>query len=69
MGAAFRLAPEELEALRELTRGATRAPIPSSQLDSFVADGLARRTADGVTITALGRAYLAQSVWRDAQRF
>jgi hypothetical protein len=49
----------ELEALRELAGGSVRRRIGSGDAARLVALGLARETADGVTITQLGRALLA----------
>ena len=53
------LTREELEALRELTHGSVRRRISSKHAAKLVQLGYARETADGVTITHLGRALLA----------
>ena len=53
------LTPDELESLRELTHGSVRRRISSKHAAKLVDLGYARETADGVTITHLGRATLA----------
>jgi hypothetical protein len=53
------LSREELESLRELTHGSVRRRISSKHAAKLVDLGYARETADGVTITHLGRATLA----------
>jgi hypothetical protein len=57
--AAFDLSRDELESLRELTVGSVRRRISSAHAVKLVELGYARETADGVTITHLGRAMLA----------
>ena len=52
----FALSRDELESLRELTHGSVRRRIDSKHAARLVALGYARETADGVTITHLGRA-------------
>jgi hypothetical protein len=59
MNAQFGLRPDELDALRELTHGSVRRRISSKHAARLVELGYARETADGVTITHLGRALLA----------
>lgn len=53
------LTPDELESLRELTHGSVRRRISSKHAAKLVELGYARETADGVTITHLGRAMVA----------
>jgi hypothetical protein len=53
------LSAEELASLRELTHGSVRRRISSAHAVKLVELGYARETADGVTITQLGRALLA----------
>ena len=53
------LSRDELESLRELTHGSVRRRISSAHAVKLVELGYARETADGVTITHLGRAMLA----------
>ena len=53
------LSRDELESLRELTHGSVRRRISSKHASRLVDLGYARETADGVTITHLGRALLA----------
>lgn len=51
----MRLTPEELKALRELSRGSVRNRLNERVAQRFVMLGLARPTADGVAITRTGR--------------
>ena len=60
--AALDLTRDELESLRELTHGSVRRRISSAHAAKLVELGYARETADGVTITHLGRATLAAHV-------
>jgi hypothetical protein len=53
------LSSDELDALRELTHGSVRRRISSLHAEKLVELGYARETADGVTITQLGRATVA----------
>ena len=55
----YALSRDELESLRELTHGSVRRRISSKHAVKLVELGYARETADGVTITHLGRAMLA----------
>jgi hypothetical protein len=55
----YALSRDELESLRELTHGSVRRRISSIHASRLVELGYARETADGVTITHLGRAMLA----------
>jgi hypothetical protein len=57
--AALDISPDELQSLRELTHGSVRRRISSAHAVKLVELGYARETADGVTITHLGRATLA----------
>jgi hypothetical protein len=57
--AQYVLNADELESLRELTHGSVRRRISSKHAAKLVELGYARETADGVTITHLGRALLA----------
>jgi hypothetical protein len=52
------LSRAEIESLRELTHGSVRRRISSSHAVRLVELGYARETADGITITHLGRALL-----------
>jgi hypothetical protein len=53
------LKTEELRALRELSRGSVRNRVAPGCAQKFIELGFARRTADGVAITRVGRAYAA----------
>lgn len=53
------LKPEELKALRELSRGSVRNRVEPTRAQKFIELGFARRTADGAAITRVGREYAA----------
>ena len=53
------LKTEELRALRELSRGSVRNRVEPTHAQKLVELGFARRTADGVAITRVGREFAA----------
>ena len=55
----YALSRDELESLHDLALGSVRRRISSKHAARLVDLGYARETADGVTITHLGRALVA----------